>query len=65
MKFIIELPNEFEEHFDYDKFQDSFMRICGDIRTEGRLSGRYEYELAYELKKAFNKAKKFKAPKND
>jgi hypothetical protein len=37
MKLIIDLPDEFEEHFDFDKFQDSFMRICGDIRTEGCL----------------------------
>lgn len=63
MTFIIELPDEFEEHFDYDKFQDSFMRICGDIRTEGCLSGSYEHELADELKKAFGKAEKFKDAK--
>ena len=53
MKLIIELPDEFEEHFDFDRFQDSFIRICGDIRTKGALSGNYEYELADELKKAF------------
>lgn len=63
MKLIIELPSEFEEHFDFDKFQDSFMRICGDIREEGSLSGNYEYELADELKKAFSKAEKFKETK--
>jgi hypothetical protein len=60
MKLIIDLPDEFEQHFDFDKFQDSFMRICGDIRTEGCLCGNYEYELADELKKAFDKAEKFK-----
>ena len=58
MKLIIELPDEFEEHFDFDRFQDSFMRICGDIRTKGGLSGNYEYELADELKKAFKVAYK-------
>lgn len=61
MKLIIELPDEFENHFDSDKFQDSFMRICGDIK--GCLCGNYEYELAGELKKAFSKAEKFKEAK--
>lgn len=58
MKLIIELPDKFEEHFDFDRFQDSFMRICGDIQTEGGLSGNYEYELADELKTAFKGAYK-------
>lgn len=60
MKLIIELPDTFKEHFDFDKFQDSFMRICGDIKTKGILSGNYEHELADELKKAFSKADEFK-----
>lgn len=59
----IHLPGEFEEHFDFDKFQDSFMRICGDIRTDGCLCGNYEYELADELKRAFDKAEKIKEAK--
>ena len=63
MKLVIELSDELEEHFEFDKFQDSFMRICGDIRTEGGLCGNYEYELADELKKAFSKAEKFKEAK--
>lgn len=58
MKLIIELPDEFEEHFDFDRFQDSFMRICGDIRINGGLSGNYEYELADKLKRAFKVASK-------
>lgn len=60
MKLLIELPKEFEEHFTMDKFQDSFMRICGDIRTGRGLCGKYECELADELRKAFNKAKRLK-----
>lgn len=56
MKLIIELPDKFEEHF--DRFQDCLMRICGDIRAKGILSGNYEYELAEELKKAFKVAYK-------
>lgn len=60
MKLVIELPDAFKEHFDFDKFQDSFMRICGDIRVKGTLSGNYEHELADELKKAFSKADELK-----
>ena len=70
MQLLIELPKEFEEHFDFDKFQDSFMRICGDINEirkshskEGPslgLSGKYEHELVDVLKKSFLNAKKVK-----
>ena len=63
MKIVIELSDELEEHFEFDKFQDSFMRICGDIRTEGGLCGNYEYELADELKKAFSKAERLQFAK--
>lgn len=62
MKLVIELQDAFEHHFDFDKFQDSFMRICEDIKG-GSLCGNYEYELAEELKKAFSKAEKFKGIK--
>ena len=58
MTLTITLPDEFEGHFDFDRFQDSFMRICEDIRTKGGLSGNYEYELVDELKKAFKVAYK-------
>lgn len=37
---------------------NSRIRLCVDIK--GILCGNYEYELVDELKKAFNKAKKFK-----
>lgn len=70
MQLLIELPKEFEEHFDFDKFQDSFMRICGDINEirkshskEGPslgLSGKYEHELVDVLKTSFLNAKKVK-----
>lgn len=68
MQFLIERPKEFEEHFDFDKFHDSFMRIGGDINEirksnseEGPslgLSGKYEHELVDVLKNAFLNAKK-------
>ena len=70
MQLLIELPKEFEEHFDFDKFQDSFMRICGDINEICKshsedgpslgLSGKYEHELVAVLKTAFLNAKKVK-----
>jgi hypothetical protein len=69
MQLLIELPKEFEEHFDFDKFQNSFMRICGDINEIRKshsqpgavslgLSGKYEHELVDVLKNAFLNAKK-------
>lgn len=53
MTLTIELPNDFIEHYETDKFQDSLMRINSDIRTEGGLCGQYEYELVDALIKAF------------
>ena len=32
MKIEIEIPKEFEEHFNNDKFKDSFERIMADIK---------------------------------
>ena len=31
MRIEIEIPKEFESHFDQDKFKDSFERIMADI----------------------------------
>jgi hypothetical protein len=67
MKMILELPEEFREHFNRDKFQDSFMRICGDINEICKshcypcseslgLSGNLEKELVDVLKDAFKSA---------
>lgn len=68
---MIERPKEFEEHFDFDKFHDSFMRIGGDINEIRKyhsqpaavslgLSVKYEHELVDILKNAFLNAKKVK-----
>lgn len=67
MKLVLDLPEAFRENFQFDKFQDSFMRICGDIKeislSHSRpnsdslgLSGNYERELVDVLKTAFGKA---------
>lgn len=61
MKLLIEIPKEFEEHFNNDKFEDSLERIRVDIKVNlenkiFQLSGNYEMELAEMLKNAMNKA---------
>ena len=60
MKILIELPDVFAVHYDSDKFKDSMSRITCDVShfpAEGRLSGRYEWELARELTKAFESSR--------
>lgn len=60
MKLIIDIPKEFEEHFNNDRFQESFKRILCDINTdESLLTGLYEEELIRMLSKSINKAKLF------
>lgn len=67
MKLLLELPDEFAQHFAMDRFKDSFMRICGDLgeiaKLQSRrgaismgLSGNYERELADALAEAFARA---------
>lgn len=34
MKIIIDIPEEFENHFDNDRFEDSFKRIITDVTDE-------------------------------
>lgn len=60
MKLIIDIPKEFEEHFNNDRFQESFKRIVHDINSdESLLTGLYEKELIRMLSKSINKAKPF------
>lgn len=61
MKVIIKIPKEFEEHFNNDRFTDSFKRICTDIRYHGNpISGLYERELIEMLEIAMTNAKVIK-----
>lgn len=54
MKLIIEIPKEFEEHYNNDNFADSFKRIESDMTLEEKcLSGLYELELIEMLRSAF------------
>lgn len=59
MKIIIDIPKEFEEHFNGDKFEESLQRARYDIHRINlsnkikHLSGRYEIELLDMLTDAF------------
>lgn len=53
MKVTIEIPDEFREHYNFDKFKDSFMRIRTEVSPKANLSGRYERELLDMLIDAF------------
>ena len=60
MKVLIEIPKEFEEHFNKDRFKDSFERILVDIQyglecSEVRMAGLYELELIRMLQNAITK----------
>ena len=62
MRIEIEIPKEFEKHFNQDKFKDSLERIMADIEhsLENRdylCAGRYEYETIEMLEKAFENSK--------
>ena len=63
MTVTINIPKEFEEHFNNDKFADSFERVRADIQynlntSDICLAGNYELELIDMLRKAFEKADK-------
>ena len=61
MMLAIEIPKEFEKHFNQDKFKDSLERIMADIEHQSDIgvtlmSGNYEYETIEMLEKAFKSA---------
>ena len=63
MRIEIEIPKKFEEHFNQDKFKDSFERIMADIWHSLEIgnclcAGRYEYETIEMLGKAFENSRK-------
>ena len=62
MRIEIEIPKEFEKHFNQDKFKDSLERIMADIEHslengDCLCAGRYEYETVEMLEKAFENSK--------
>lgn len=56
MNIQISLPDEFEDHFKSDAFQDSLARIKHDIFCTGYVSGKYEIKLVDALKAAFKES---------
>lgn len=56
----LEIPKEFEEHFNADRFKDSLERIRVDIEcakiSYPTMSGLYEIEVIKMLRKAMLKA---------
>ena len=62
MRIEIEIPKEFEKHFNQDKFKDSLERIMADIEHslengDCLCAGRYEYETIEMLQKAFENSR--------
>ena len=55
----ITLPKEFRDHFQSDRFKDSFFRILTDLEygNPSALSGNYEKELVEKLQEVFHDAK--------
>lgn len=50
MKLLIDIPKEFEPHFQTDRFADSLYRLSADAHL---LAGNYEQETAVMLIKSF------------
>ena len=53
MKLLINIPKEFEQHFQADRFNDSLHRLSADAHL---LAGLYEQEIALMLSEAFKDA---------
>ena len=54
MRIEIEIPKEFEEHFQKDNFEDSLLRLNADAHL---IAGTYEQETCIMLIKAFKNSK--------
>lgn len=54
MKVIIDIPKEFEKHFNNDRFEDSLKRLKADAGE--CMAGLYEIELCEMLIEAFKEA---------
>lgn len=58
MKIVINIPKAFENHFNYDRFEDSLERIKFSIFDGTSLCGNYEIETMDMLIKALKKSTK-------
>lgn len=54
MRIEIEIPKEFEGHFEQDRFEDSLHRLCADAHL---IAGKYDKEVAIMLINAFKESK--------
>lgn len=59
MKITIDIPSEFEHHFEIDNFKDSLERLKADAGEH--TAGIYDIELCEMLIDAFSKARKPKS----
>ena len=50
MKLLVDIPKEFEQHFQTDRFEDSLHRLSADAHL---MAGNYEQETAVMLIEAF------------
>jgi hypothetical protein len=60
MKLVIDIPKEFEQHFNQDGFEDSLSRVLGDIEGYGlkfHFAGKYEKEVIIMLREVFKNGK--------
>lgn len=58
MQIILNIPKEFEEHYNKDRFKDSLSRVVFDIRSrnfEG-VSGNYDVEAVEMLIKVLDRS---------
>ena len=53
MKVLINIPKEFEQHFQADRFEDSLHRLRADVYL---LAGKYEQEIVQMLAESFSSA---------
>lgn len=57
MEIKIEIPKEFEEHFNIDRFSESLERVRVEISlSENVMTGLYELELIQMLRKTMTNA---------
>lgn len=54
MRIVLDIPKEFEEHFNNDRFEDSLHRLSADAHL---IAGNYEQEIAKMLFIALKNAK--------
>ena len=57
MRIEIEIPKEYEDDYNADRFSDFFSRAMIDIETMQGMCGRYEIETAKMLLNAFKESK--------